>query len=42
MGTASETVEQVTDEEVAALTDAELPQYTILVPVYREAGSSAC
>ncbi|SDO52267.1 Glycosyltransferase, catalytic subunit of cellulose synthase and poly-beta-1,6-N-acetylglucosamine synthase [Klenkia soli] len=38
VGTASETVEQVTDEEVAALTDAELPHYTILVPVYKEAG----
>jgi cellulose synthase/poly-beta-1,6-N-acetylglucosamine synthase-like glycosyltransferase len=38
VGTASETVEQVTDAEVAALTDAELPRYTILVPVYKEAG----
>ena len=38
VGTASETVEQVTDAEVAALTDAELPHYTILVPVYQEAG----
>ncbi|WP_200944314.1 glycosyltransferase [Geodermatophilus sp. Leaf369] len=38
VGTASETVEQVTEEEVAALVDAELPRYTILVPVYREAG----
>ena len=27
----------VTDEEVAALRDAELPTYTILVPVYKEA-----
>jgi glycosyltransferase XagB len=38
VGTAWETVEQVTDEEVAALDDADLPVYTILVPVYREAG----
>ena len=38
VGTAWETVEQVTDAEVAALPDVELPQYTILVPVYREAG----
>ncbi|MEI4273335.1 glycosyltransferase [Klenkia sp. LSe6-5] len=38
VGTASETVEQVTEREVAALTDTELPHYTILVPVYREAG----
>ncbi|MQA35215.1 glycosyltransferase [Modestobacter roseus] len=38
VGTAWETVEQVTDEEVAALDDAELPIYTILVPVYKEAG----
>jgi glycosyltransferase XagB len=27
----------VTDEEVAALLDSELPQYTVLVPAYREA-----
>ena len=27
----------ISDEDVAALTDAELPTYTILVPVYREA-----
>ena len=27
----------VTDEEVAALVDSELPHYTVLVPVYREA-----
>ncbi|WP_200939009.1 glycosyltransferase [Modestobacter sp. Leaf380] len=38
VGTASETVEQVTEEEVAALVDADLPRYTILVPVYKEAG----
>lgn len=38
IGTAWETVEQVTDAEVAALDDADLPVYTILVPVYREAG----
>ncbi|PRY51236.1 hypothetical protein LY71_102301 [Geodermatophilus tzadiensis] len=38
VGTAYETVEQVTDAEVAALTDDDLPRYTILVPVYREAG----
>jgi cellulose synthase/poly-beta-1,6-N-acetylglucosamine synthase-like glycosyltransferase len=38
LGTAYETAEQVTDEEVAALDDTELPFYTILVPVYREAG----
>ncbi|MBB3082774.1 glycosyltransferase [Geodermatophilus sabuli] len=38
VGTAYETVEQVTDAEVAALQDTELPRYTILVPVYKEAG----
>lgn len=38
VGTASETVERVSAADVAALTDAELPHYTILVPVYREAG----
>jgi cellulose synthase/poly-beta-1,6-N-acetylglucosamine synthase-like glycosyltransferase len=38
VGTAWETVEQVTAEEVAALDDADLPVYTILVPVYKEAG----
>ncbi|SDY36692.1 Glycosyltransferase, catalytic subunit of cellulose synthase and poly-beta-1,6-N-acetylglucosamine synthase [Modestobacter sp. DSM 44400] len=38
VGTAWETVEQVTDAEVAALVDTELPVYTILVPVYKEAG----
>ncbi|WP_448613754.1 glycosyltransferase [Modestobacter sp. URMC 112] len=38
IGTAWETVEQVTGDEVAALDDADLPVYTILVPVYREAG----
>ncbi|MGY1636158.1 glycosyltransferase [Geodermatophilus sp. SYSU D00742] len=38
VGTAYETVEQVTDGEVAALRDTDLPRYTILVPVYQEAG----
>ncbi|OMQ15411.1 glycosyl transferase [Modestobacter sp. VKM Ac-2676] len=38
VGTAWETVEQVSDEEVAALDDHDLPVYTILVPVYKEAG----
>jgi cellulose synthase/poly-beta-1,6-N-acetylglucosamine synthase-like glycosyltransferase len=38
VGTAWETVEQVTAEEVAALQDTDLPVYTILVPVYKEAG----
>ncbi|MFW3171431.1 glycosyltransferase [Geodermatophilus sp. CPCC 206100] len=38
VGTAYETVEQVTDAEVAALEDTDLPRYTILVPVYKEAG----
>ncbi|MGY1820760.1 glycosyltransferase [Geodermatophilus sp. SYSU D00079] len=38
VGTAYETVEQVTDAEVAALQDTDLPRYTILVPVYKEAG----
>ncbi len=28
---------EISDEDVAALTDAELPAYTILVPVYKEA-----
>ncbi len=36
-GARSENVEAVTDAEVAALKDDELPMYTILVPVYREA-----
>jgi cellulose synthase/poly-beta-1,6-N-acetylglucosamine synthase-like glycosyltransferase len=30
-------VERVTPEQVAALTDAELPTYTVLVPVFKEA-----
>jgi cellulose synthase/poly-beta-1,6-N-acetylglucosamine synthase-like glycosyltransferase len=38
VGTAYETVEQVTDAEVAALENTDLPRYTILVPVYKEAG----
>lgn len=36
-GAQFEMVEPVSDEEVAALSDDELPTYTILVPVYREA-----
>lgn len=36
-GAYSENVQAVTDEEVAALNEEELPMYTILVPVYREA-----
>jgi cellulose synthase/poly-beta-1,6-N-acetylglucosamine synthase-like glycosyltransferase len=38
VGTAWETVEQVSAREVAELEDTDLPVYTILVPVYREAG----
>ncbi|MGV8969427.1 MAG: glycosyltransferase [Microbacteriaceae bacterium] len=30
-------VERITDAEVASLSDAELPMYTVLVPVFREA-----
>ncbi|ADI14561.1 glycosyltransferase family 2 protein [Truepera radiovictrix] len=36
-GARAEQFEPVTDAEVAALHDAELPLYTVLVPVYREA-----
>jgi hypothetical protein len=38
VGTAWETVEQVTAGEVASIADVDLPRYTILVPVYKEAG----
>ncbi len=37
VGAYHETFVQVTDEEAAAVGDAELPMYTILVPCYREA-----
>ncbi len=37
VGAQSEQMALVTDEEVAALDEAPLPTYTILVPVYREA-----
>lgn len=37
VGARYERVQQVTAEEVAALRDEELPRYTILVPLYREA-----
>ncbi len=37
-GAKSENHEPVTQDEIAALNDDELPIYTILVPVYREAG----
>ncbi len=36
-GARYEAVEPVSDAEVAALTDRELPTYTVLVPVYKEA-----
>ena len=36
-GAQFDVVERVTDAEVAALTDDELPVYTVLVPVFREA-----
>jgi len=36
-GALTEKWKPVTEEEVAALTDSELPRYTILVPVYKEA-----
>lgn len=35
-GARYDVVERVTDEEVAALRDRELPMYTVLVPVFRE------
>ncbi|MFT4029363.1 MAG: glycosyltransferase [Protaetiibacter sp.] len=36
-GARYDVVERVTREEVAALSDAELPRYTVLVPVFKEA-----
>jgi cellulose synthase/poly-beta-1,6-N-acetylglucosamine synthase-like glycosyltransferase len=36
-GATYDIVERVTPEQVAALTDAELPTYTVLVPVFKEA-----
>ena len=37
LGLSVEHTEAVTDEEVAALVDRDLPHYTVLVPAYREA-----
>ncbi|MGE3194331.1 MAG: glycosyltransferase [Microbacteriaceae bacterium] len=37
LGAKYDVVERVTDADVAALTDMELPKYTVLVPVFREA-----
>jgi cellulose synthase/poly-beta-1,6-N-acetylglucosamine synthase-like glycosyltransferase len=37
LGAKYDVVERVTDADVAALTDLELPKYTVLVPVFREA-----
>lgn len=37
IGAKYDVVERVTDADVARLTDAELPRYTVLVPVFREA-----
>jgi cellulose synthase/poly-beta-1,6-N-acetylglucosamine synthase-like glycosyltransferase len=37
LGAKYDVVERVTDDDVAALTDLELPKYTVLVPVFREA-----
>ena len=37
LGARFEHVEKITDEQVAALHDADLPVYTVLVPVYKEA-----
>jgi cellulose synthase/poly-beta-1,6-N-acetylglucosamine synthase-like glycosyltransferase len=37
-GAQFEQLQSISDEEVAALRDDELPTYTVLVPVYREAG----
>ena len=37
LGAKFDVVERVTDADVAALTDLELPKYTVLVPVFREA-----
>ncbi|MDY0945389.1 glycosyltransferase [Frigoribacterium sp. CFBP9039] len=36
-GARFDVVERITDAEVAALDDADLPRYTVLVPVFREA-----
>lgn len=36
LGARYDVVERVTDADVAALTDMELPKYTVLVPVFRE------
>jgi glycosyltransferase XagB len=36
-GARFDVVERISADEVAALTDAELPKYTVLVPVFREA-----
>ncbi|MGN6502718.1 MAG: glycosyltransferase family 2 protein, partial [Pseudolysinimonas sp.] len=37
LGAKFDVVERVSDADVAALTDKELPKYTVLVPVFREA-----
>jgi cellulose synthase/poly-beta-1,6-N-acetylglucosamine synthase-like glycosyltransferase len=37
LGAKFDVVERVSDADVAALTDLELPRYTVLVPVFREA-----
>jgi len=37
LGAKFDVVERVSDADVAALTDIELPKYTVLVPVFREA-----
>ncbi|HTL41782.1 MAG TPA: glycosyltransferase [Pseudolysinimonas sp.] len=37
LGAKFDVVERVSDADVAALTDTELPKYTVLVPVFREA-----
>jgi cellulose synthase/poly-beta-1,6-N-acetylglucosamine synthase-like glycosyltransferase len=37
LGAKFDVVERVSDADVAALTDLELPKYTVLVPVFREA-----
>ncbi|MEO8263559.1 MAG: glycosyltransferase [Pseudolysinimonas sp.] len=37
LGAKYDVVERVSDADVAALTDLELPKYTVLVPVFREA-----
>jgi len=38
VGLKHERLEAVTDEEVVALRDSDLPRYTVLVPAYKEAG----